>query len=41
MEVEWEYAARGGLTGNRYPWGDDINVARDYANYAGEGGRDE
>ena len=22
-EVEWEYAARGGQVGKRYPWGDD------------------
>jgi formylglycine-generating enzyme required for sulfatase activity len=23
-ETEWEYAARGGLAGARYPWGDDL-----------------
>lgn len=28
---EWEYAARGGLSGNRFPWGDTIT--HDEANY--------
>jgi len=34
-EAEWEYAARGGLEGKRYPWGDEIT--RDDANYLGTG----
>ena len=24
-EAEWEFAARGGLSGKRYPWGDELN----------------
>ncbi len=38
-EAEWEYAARGGLVGKRYPWGDEIT--HDNANYEGIGGRDQ
>jgi formylglycine-generating enzyme required for sulfatase activity len=30
-EAEWEYAARGGLSGQRFPWGDTITHAQ--ANY--------
>ena len=39
-EAEWEYAARGGLLGKRYPWADAESVARKYANYYGTGGKD-
>ena len=37
-EAEWEYVARGGLESKRYPWGDDLSLATDYANYKGIGG---
>jgi formylglycine-generating enzyme required for sulfatase activity len=38
-EAEWEYAARGGLVGKRYPGGDEIT--HDDANYIGTGGKDK
>ena len=38
-EAEWEYAARGGLIGKRYPWGDELT--HDDANYSGTGGKDK
>ncbi|MEI6712289.1 MAG: SUMF1/EgtB/PvdO family nonheme iron enzyme [Verrucomicrobiota bacterium] len=34
-EAEWEVAARGGLTGKRFPWGDTISPNQ--ANYSGDG----
>ena len=35
-EAEWEKAARGGLVGKKYPWGDSIDSSR--ANYGGNVG---
>ncbi len=34
-EAEWEYAARGGLSGKRFPWGDTISHVQ--ANYTSSG----
>ena len=34
-EAEWEYAARGGLAGRRFPWGDTIS--QEQANYLSTG----
>jgi len=38
-EAQWEKAARGGLVGKQYPWGDELS--HDDANYMGTGGRDQ
>jgi formylglycine-generating enzyme required for sulfatase activity len=38
-EAEWEYAARAGQDGQKYPWGDEIS--HEYANYGNVSGRDQ
>ena len=35
-EVEWEYAARAGLSGKEYPWGDDLDSSKANYNYNAE-----
>lgn len=35
-EAEWEFAARGGLPGNRYPWGDAISGSDANYGYSGD-----
>ena len=37
-EAEWEYSARGGREGLRYPWGDTLS--HENANYRGTGWQD-
>ena len=37
-EAQWEYAARGGLSGNRFPWGDVNTISHGQANYYNESG---
>ena len=34
-DLEWEYAARGGATGHRFPWSDSDEIQHARANYFG------
>jgi formylglycine-generating enzyme required for sulfatase activity len=36
-EAEWEYAARGGAAGHRFPWSDAETISHDRANYNATG----
>jgi len=40
-EAEWEFAARGGLIGEEFSWGDDESIAHEYANFSDTGGKDQ
>ena len=35
-EAEWEYAARGGLAGKRYPWGDEFDSDKVHIEWEGD-----
>ncbi|MDA0834772.1 MAG: formylglycine-generating enzyme family protein [Planctomycetota bacterium] len=36
-EAEWEYAARGGLSGKMYPWGDELHPQGEWVNNIWQG----
>ena len=40
-EAEWEFAARGSLVSKEFSWGDNVSVAREYANFGGIEGKDK